>query len=137
MTTDHLTISTNYNNSTIETSLHIVLTTDQDDDRPVYLAGNFNSWHTQDSAFLMEKIGSGMYHFAFPENFNYPETLLYKFTKGDWSEVEIDQNENITGNRASTKHVGLQKEHVSKWRRNWLPFKPNFLPKIVVLFISS
>ncbi|MDG2431037.1 alpha/beta hydrolase-fold protein [Flavobacterium sp.] len=133
MTTDHLTISTNYNNSTIETSLHIVLTTDQDDDRPVYLAGNFNSWHTQDSAFLMEKIGSGMYHFAFPENFNYPETLLYKFTKGDWSEVEIDQNENITGNRASTKHVGLQKEHVSKWRRNWLPFKPNFLPKIVLI----
>jgi hypothetical protein len=39
----------------------------------------------------MEKIGSGLYHFKFTHDFDYPETLLYKFTKGDWSEVEIEQ----------------------------------------------
>jgi hypothetical protein len=32
----------------------------------------------------MEKIGS-LYHFKFTHDFDYPETLLYKFTKGDWS----------------------------------------------------
>jgi hypothetical protein len=30
----------------------------------------------------MEKIGSGLYHFKFTHDFDYPETLLYKFTKG-------------------------------------------------------
>jgi hypothetical protein len=30
----------------------------------------------------MEKIGSGLYHFKFTHDFDYPETL-YKFTKGD------------------------------------------------------
>jgi hypothetical protein len=52
----------------------------------------------------MEKIGSGLYHFKFTHDFDYPETLLYKFTKGDWSEVEIDSNGNRTENRSTTKH---------------------------------
>jgi hypothetical protein len=55
----------------------------------------------------MEKIGS-LYHFKFTHDFDYPETLLYKFTKGDWSEVEIDSNGNRTENRSTTKHTGIK-----------------------------
>ncbi|MBC5841907.1 carbohydrate esterase [Flavobacterium sp. F-380] len=129
---DHM-ITTNLNTTVIKTGLHIILTTDEDDSRPVYLSGNFNNWLTQDKAYVMEKIGSGLYHFKFTHDFEYPDTLLYKFTKGDWSEVEIDADGNITSNRSTTNHSGVQKEHVSKWRRNWLPFKPNYLPKIVLI----
>ena len=133
MSFDDHTITTNLNTTVIKTGLHIILTTDEDDSRPVYLSGNFNNWLTQDKAYVMEKIGSGLYHFKFKHDFEYPETLLYKFTKGDWSEVEIDADGNITSNRSTTNHSGIQKEHVSKWRRNWLPFKPNYLPKIVLI----
>ncbi|SDK21625.1 Predicted hydrolase of the alpha/beta superfamily [Flavobacterium noncentrifugens] len=113
-----------------EPQLNIMLTTDDDDLRPVYISGNFNEWHTQDKNFEMEKIGEGLYHFKFPHDFNYPDELLYKFTKGDWSEVEIDKYGNRTENRSCRQHSGVRKEHVDLWRKNWLPFKPNFLPQI-------
>ena len=118
------------NEPIIEPKLNIILTTDEDDDRPVYIAGNFNYWVTQDKSFQMERVGRGLYHFTFPENFPYPEELLYKFTRGDWSEVEIDKYGNRTENRSCRVHKGVVREHVYKWRHNWLPFKPNFLPKV-------
>jgi len=113
-----------------EPQLNILLTTDEDDSRPVYISGNFNNWHTQDKNFEMEKIGNGLYHYKFAPDFVYPDELLYKFTKGDWSEVEIDKYGNRTENRVCKEHNGVRKEHVDKWRKNWLPFKPNFLPKV-------
>jgi predicted alpha/beta superfamily hydrolase len=121
------------NDTIIKTGLHIILTTDDDDLRPVYLSGNFNEWRTQDKEFVMEKIGSGLYHFKFTHDFDYPETLLYKFTKGDWSEVEIDSNGNRTENRSTTKHTGIQNEHVGRWRKNWLPFKQSYLPQVLLI----
>lgn len=113
-----------------EPQLNIILTTDEDDFRPVYISGNFNGWSTRDKNFEMEKIGHGLYHYKFNVNFNYPEELLYKFTKGDWSEVEIDKYGNRTENRSCKENFGVRNEHVEKWRKNWLPFKPNFLPQI-------
>lgn len=113
--------------------LNIILTTEEDDFRPVYIAGNFNEWRTQDKEFRMEKIREGLYHFKFPFDFDYPKELLYKFTKGDWSEVEIDQHGNRTENRSCKQNGGVRKEHVAKWRKNWLPFKPNFLPLVKLI----
>ena len=114
----------------IEPQLNIILTTDEDDERPVYLSGNFNKWSTQDKNFELERVGQGVYHFKFAPNFEYPEELSYKFVRGDWSEVEIDKFGNRTNNRSTKKQNGIKKEHVAKWRRNWLPFKPDFLPKV-------
>ncbi|MBC7607904.1 MAG: alpha/beta hydrolase [Burkholderiales bacterium] len=125
----------NLENNVTEPHLNILLTTDEDDLRPVYISGNFNNWHTQDKDFEMEKIGNGLYHFKFSDQFVYPEELLYKFTKGDWSEVEIDKYGNRTENRACKQNKGVRKEHVDKWRKNWLPFKSNFLP--IVKLISE
>lgn len=119
----------------IEPQLNIILTTDDDDLRPVYISGNFNNWKTQDFTYEMEKIGNGLYHYKFAEDFTFKGELLYKFTKGDWSEVEIDQYGNRTENRLCKSHSGVKKEHVFKWRKNWLPFKENFLP--IVHLISE
>ena len=117
----------------IEPQLNILLTTDDDDFRNVYISGNFNKWRTQDKAFLMEKIGDGLYHFKFENDFEYPEPMLYKFTKGDWSDVEIDKYGNRTENRVCNQNSGVKKEHVDKWRKNWLPFKQNFLPQVKLI----
>ena len=120
-------------NEISEPQLNIILTTDEDDFRNVYISGNFNKWRTQDKKFMMEKIGDGLYHYKFEHDFVYPETLLYKFTKGDWSDVEIDKYGNRTENRVCEQNLGVRKEHVYKWRKNWLPFKPNFLPQVKLI----
>lgn len=115
------------------TGLQIHLETDEDDSRPVYISGNFNNWRTQDKNFMMEQIGTNLYLFEFPLNFIYPQELLYKFTKGDWSEVEIGKNNEITSNRSTKLHSGILNEYVPKWRKNWLPFKTNYLPKVLLI----
>lgn len=119
--------------NTIKKGFQILLKTDEDDARPVYISGNFNNWRTQDKDFLMERIGNNLYQYEFPNDFDYPEELLYKFTKGDWSEVEIDAHGNRTENRSTKKNIGIQNEYVARWRRNWLPFKQSFLPQVLLI----
>ncbi|SHN71299.1 Predicted hydrolase of the alpha/beta superfamily [Flavobacterium fryxellicola] len=133
MNLDNTTLTLERNDPNINSGLYIILTTDEDDSRPVYIAGNFNDWRTQDKDFMMEKIGNNLYHFKFSHDFDYPELLLYKFTKGDWSEVEIDRNGNRTENRSTTAHTGIVNEHVARWRKNWLPFKQSFLPQVQLI----
>ncbi len=113
--------------------LKIILKTDEDDVRPVYLSGNFNNWRTQDKEYVMEQIGTKLYQYQFPDNFKFPEELQYKFTKGDWSEVEINADGDKTENRTTTKHFGIQEEFVPRWRKSWLPFKECYLPQVVLL----
>jgi hypothetical protein len=50
------------------------------------------------------------------------QAACQKFTKGDWSEVEIDADGNITSNRH--KPFRVQKEHVSKMEKELVTFKP-------------
>lgn len=119
--------------NTTTNGLQILLKTDEDDARPVYISGNFNSWRTQDKDFMMEKIGNNLYQYEFPNDFDFPEELLYKFTKGDWSEVEIDTHGNRTENRSTKKNSGIQNEYVARWRKNWLPFKQSFLPQVLLI----
>lgn len=114
-------------------SLFIELTTDEIDGRPIFIAGNFNNWSTQDPNYILEQIDQNTYRYEFNVDHTFPEPLLYKFTKGDWSAVEIGENDEITENRSTSLKVGIQKEFVPKWRRNWLPYKPNFLPQVVLL----
>jgi predicted alpha/beta superfamily hydrolase len=118
---------------TIIKGLRIILKTVHDDARPVFIAGNFNNWQTQDPNFMMVKVEDNLYQYEFPADFNYPEELLYKFTKGDWSEVEIDIYGNRTENRSTKIHSGIQNEYVARWRKNWLPFKHSFLPKVQLI----
>jgi len=131
MNSGNTTITQEINNT--NTGLQIHLKTDEDDIRPVYISGNFNNWRTQDKEFMMEKIGNNSYQYTFSSDFNYPKELLYKFTKGDWSEVEIDAHGNRTENRSTKKHSGIQNEFVARWRKNWLPFKQSFLPQVLLI----
>ncbi len=111
----------------------LILNTPDDDERPVFISGNFNDWKTQDYKFLMKKISKGKYEFQFPEGKEFKKDLTYKFTKGDWSEVEIDQYGNKTPNRHWNDEKLLRIEKVAKWRKNWLPYRPSQLPKIQLI----
>ena len=133
MKSENTTIDFKTKHFTNTNSLYIELTTDEVDGRPIYIAGNFNNWNTQDPNCILEQIGENTYRYEFKLDFTFPDTLLYKFTKGDWSAVEIGENEEITSNRSTNLKSGIQNEFVSKWRKNWLPYKPNFLPQVVLL----
>lgn len=108
----------------------IVLQTPEDDDRQVYISGNFNGWTTQDHRFKMNQLSPGKYEFSFPESPEFEGELIYKFTKGDWSEVEIDRHGNRTPNRHWNDGKQIKRERVAKWRKNWLPYRPSQLPQI-------
>jgi predicted alpha/beta superfamily hydrolase len=133
MESDNTTINLKSNYSTNRNSLSIILRTDEVDGRPIYIAGNFNNWNTQDPNCVLEQIGENTFRYEFNLDFTFPNKLIYKFTKGDWSAVEIGENEEITANRCTSLKSGIQWEYVPKWRRNWLPFKPNFLPQVVLI----
>ena len=133
MNSENTTLNQEIKSRALNTSLYINLTTDDDDSRPVYISGNFNNWRTQDKEFMMEKIGNSLYHYKFSHEFDYPEELLYKFTKGDWSDVEIDNNGSRTENRSTKLNAGIKKDHVARWRKNWLPFKQNYLPQVLLI----
>ena len=115
---------------TLNKNRKLILNTTEDDDRPVYVSGNFNQWATQDFRFLMKKVAKGKYEFTFSEEKEFPAELVYKFTKGDWSEVEIDRYGNKTPNRVWNDAQLERIEKVAKWRKNWLPYRPSQLPKI-------
>jgi hypothetical protein len=108
------------NESIIKTGLHIILTTDEDDLRPVYLSGILVY---AGSEFVMEKIGSGLYHFKFTHDFDYPETLLYKFKKGigvKWkltataTVLKTDPQRNTQEYKKNMWDVGERIYHLSK-----------------------
>ncbi len=113
--------------------LQIFLQAEEDDFRPIYISGNFNNWETQDENFLMQKIDGNQYFFEFQNTSLLPKNIFFKFTKGDWSAVEIDSFGNRTENRVCHNNSGIVKEKVAKWRKNWLPFKPNFLPQVQLI----
>lgn len=113
--------------------LTLELSTIKGDDRPVYVVGNFNNWRECDERFEMEKITDNSYRFTFPSDMELPKPLLYKYTRGEWADEELDPFGNIVRNRRTVRRKGIRKDRVPRWRRSGLEYKPKFLPKIKVI----
>ncbi|PXW18192.1 MULTISPECIES: alpha/beta hydrolase-fold protein [unclassified Chryseobacterium] len=97
------------------------------DDRPVFITGNFNSWNPKDYNFQLRQTDTSRY-FIEIEDQALPDDIEYKFTKGGWENVELDQYGNITPNRKVKKSAGKTTDSVKKWRLNWGPFKEEYYP---------
>lgn len=103
------------------------LYTEEKDDRPVFITGNFNRWNPKDYNFQLKQLDPSHY-FIEIEDQMLSEEIEYKFTKGGWENVELDQYGNITPNRKVKKSVGKTSDSVQKWRLNWGPFKEEYYP---------
>lgn len=97
------------------------------DDRPVFITGNFNSWNPKDYNFQLKQIDPSCYFIEIEDQL-LPDDIEYKFTKGGWENVELDQYGNITPNRKAKKSAGKTSDSVEKWRLNWGPFKEEYYP---------
>ena len=107
--------------------MEFFLTSEDNDDREVYLTGNFNQWNPKDPKYKLEQLDHKHYHIHIPDE-KLADHIEYKFTKGGWENVEIDQYDNITPNRKTNKEKKKTQDRVEKWRLNWGPFKKEFFP---------
>lgn len=108
------------------------LYTNEKDDRPVFITGNFNNWNPKDYTYQLTQADPCNY-FIEIDNQILSEEIEYKFTKGGWENVELDKYGNITPNRKAKKSIEKTSDTVEKWRLNWGPFKKEFFPVAEVI----
>ena len=65
-------------------------------DAPIYVVGNFNSWHPGDPKYKMEKQKDGTYVISVPM---VGDLLEYKFCRGNWETAEGRRNGRARYNR--------------------------------------
>ncbi len=100
------------------------------DGRPVFLAGTFNNWQAGDPRYRLEPIGSSRYAKEVTVSEAWPETIEYKYTRGDWSEVEVDRFGNPINNRRIPKTITYREDRVARWTEGGRFFQESFLPRL-------
>ncbi len=104
----------------------------EDDDRPVYITGNFNEWNPRDAQYELTLVGPNTYEIVIDDAV-LSGSIEYKFTRGGWENGEIDQLGNVTSNRKTTLSQENTEAIVERWRHNWAPYKKEFLPMVEVI----
>lgn len=107
------------------------LNTYPEDTRPVWLSGSFNNWQAPQDEYRMRSLGKGRYEFDLTGEIKFP--LEYKYTRGDWNQVETDEYGNVTPNHILYDSVEAVFDHVHFWQQNEDIVIPDFLPKIEVI----
>jgi predicted alpha/beta superfamily hydrolase len=114
-------------------TLSFKLTTPVDDARPIYITGSFNDWKIDDERFKMTKLDKGEYYFNFNEALEHLTSFEYKYIRGGWENVELDDLGNHTFNRIAVKPYTQFHDYVPRWKNYGLEFSPSYLPKIQIL----
>jgi predicted alpha/beta superfamily hydrolase len=117
----------------VNTALTIELTTPVDDNRPVFIVGNFNNWTVDEQRFKLRRLSHGKFMFSFPTDMILPARLEYKYVRGGWENKELDDFGNTTDNRVLETTKNIIQDYVPRWSNYGLTFNPFFLPKIKVL----
>ena len=106
------------------------LITPEDDGRPVFVAGNFTNWFPDVDQFRMNPVKPGHYRLELPRAL-LPDVLEYKYTRGGWDAVELNEAGEAPPNRVTRRRAGKKRDFVPHWRSFGRPFDPAFLPRIV------
>lgn len=113
--------------------LTLELFTPNDDARPVFLTGTFNSWAIRDDRFVMSKIKDGHYQFTFSEIPQTSDPFEYKYVKGGWEAEELGQDGHPPVNRRMEVPRGKVTDVVPKWKQHSAGYDPEFYPDIQVV----
>jgi predicted alpha/beta superfamily hydrolase len=114
-------------------ALVIELHVTKDDNRPVFLTGNFNNWKTADPAFQMTKLGNGNYSYTFFDfSLQSIAVLEYKYVKGGWEAEELDKHGHPTMNRVIRTPRGKVFDTVSNWKVHESWYDPTYFPIIEI-----
>jgi predicted alpha/beta superfamily hydrolase len=110
--------------------LKISLTDDSAEKGAVYLTGNFNGWKPADRRYQMTPQGDHHYQIEIPTNIIPEEGLAYKYTRGDWSAVELNHSGKHTPNRKWESGMNSPEDTVAKWLHDPDLSYPDFYPII-------
>lgn len=112
-----------------ENGLTIQLSTSQVVDKPIFIAGNFNNWHTHDPKFQLQKIDERRYRYHFPDKTALPDSLEYKFSLGKWDFAELSKYGHAVNNRViKVSEKEYVEDHVPVWKHNGLYYNEAFRP---------
>jgi predicted alpha/beta superfamily hydrolase len=113
-------------------TLRIELKTPTSDRRPIFITGNFCEWLPDLEKYKMTEETPGNYFFQFPADEQLPEPLEYKYTRGGWDQVELDNYGQPQSNRIVSPHDGIVTDYITRWQKDKL-VKENFSPIVEVL----
>ncbi|MFN7119567.1 MAG: alpha/beta hydrolase [Saprospiraceae bacterium] len=116
----------------INTLVFEVTTTDNGES-PIYLSGDFNGWNAAEEMLRLKKISDHKHQLQITIAPGSPETLTYKYTRGSWDTVEIDEYGNEVKSRIVQTRQQLVQDHVPRWKQNGLFYNPALLPKKVII----
>jgi predicted alpha/beta superfamily hydrolase len=113
--------------------LTLELFTPQDDDRTVYLSGNFNDWTARDARYEMKRVREGHFRFTFQQSFPRNMVLEYKYTKGGWEGEELGYDGFPPSNRHIEHPRGNVSDLVPQWKQHSGTYNPMYFPEIQIV----
>lgn len=117
-------------------SFHLHSHTDiVEDNRPVFLSGNFNDWNPADERFRLNSDANDPHHFffTFEDISALPDTVEYKFTRGGWENGELDRFGNEIQNHTISKYSGCVDDAVPHWKQDGITFQEKYRPIVNVI----
>lgn len=105
----------------------------EEGDRAVYLTGNFNDWNIRDERFKMKPVKPGQYELRMPSDLLLPPVIEYKYHRGSWEDVELDQYGNGVSNRVVAADEGGTKDEVPRWKTSGQIYRSDYLPQIQII----
>ncbi len=113
-------------------ALRFDLTTPETDDRPVFLSGDFCDWYPDLPAFQLQPVAPGRYQLDWPSAVALPDTLVYKYTRGGWDQVELDAWGGGAPNRTTWGQAGVCQDVVPHWRWYGQAVNPDYWPRLAL-----
>ena len=107
------------------------LKTEHNDERTIFITGNFNNWNPRDKHFSLQQTEEG-YCIDINDEI-LPSEIEYKFTKGGWENVEIDSEAQFTPNRKVNNNAIDVEDSVEVCSLNLSPFKEEYFTKIELI----
>jgi predicted alpha/beta superfamily hydrolase len=114
-------------------TLHIDLTTPAQDDRPIYLTGNFCNWAANLPAFQLEKIADNRYVIDLTVANTWPDPIEYKYNRGGEGSFELNEVGEEIANRTVTRNAILQEDYVPFWQHDGAASRSHWVPAYVEL----
>lgn len=71
-------------------------------DDPIYITGNFNRWNPADERMILQKQDNGSYGISVLLKDVPSDRLEFKFTRGDWHNLECTTDGRLVGPRVAT-----------------------------------
>lgn len=114
------------------TTFTLNLLTSNEEEQAIYVVGNFNRWRVADEHCRMQQVAAGHFRLTLPLA-SLPEILEYKYARGSWDHVELDEHGNDRPNRQVLRSRHEVTDEVVRWKKDRFSYPGDLLPKIEII----